>query len=112
MVNLSLFILLFFSCTVRTKIETPSIQSRSIGTIDSRALVLYAYQKLLAQEFEESFRLFQRAHQAAPSQPEIVVLWMESLCEYPSEKQKESWTTLKNSLHDDYPTPSCLLDSP
>ena len=96
------------SCKAHTRIETPIIPSQSIGTIESRTSILYAYQKLLQQEFEESFLLFQRAHQADPFRAEIILLWTESLCEYPIEKQDDAWTKLKKSLNDEYPPPSCF----
>lgn len=101
-------LLTIFGCKAHTKIETPTVPVQSIGTISSRTSILYAYQKLLNQQFEESFLFFQLAHQADPFRAEIISLWTESLCEYPIEKQDESWTKLKKSLKDEYPPPSCL----
>lgn len=108
MVSPLLFSFLFLACQAHKKIETPQIPIRSIGTIDSRTLILYSYQHLLNEDFEESFHLFQLAHQSDPASTEIISLWTESLCEYPIEKQEESWTKLQDSLKKEYPSPSCL----
>ena len=108
MANLFAWFALFYSCKINQQIETPQITTHSIGTIDSRSFLLAAYQNLLNGNFEESFHLFFLASQADPKNQKIISLWIESLCEYPIEKQEEYWTKLKNSLKSDYVFPSCL----
>jgi hypothetical protein len=101
-------LLLFLACQAHRKIEVPKISMRSLGTIEARTQILLAQQYLLEEKFESAYQSFDLAHQSDPKNQIILELWLESLCDYPVQKQEESWTKLQDSLKMTYPRPSCL----
>ena len=104
MVNL----LLFLACQAHRRIEVPKIPIHSVGTIEARTQILLAQQYLLEEKFDSAYQAFDLAHQSDPKNQIILALWLESLCQYPVQKQKESWTNIQDSLKMKYPRPSCL----
>lgn len=101
-------VLLFLACQAHRQIEVPKVSIRSIGTIEARTQVLLAQQYLLNKEFDHAYKAFDLAHQSDPKNQIILEIWIESLCNYPAQKQEESWTNLQDKLKMKLQKTSCL----